>query len=323
MRIEVVSTPPRAADEPARLRRRGLQRLVAVQHGAVSRAQLARLGFTRHEIAGMIRAGWLHRVHPAVYAVGRRSLGPRGRWMAAVLACGPGALLSHRSAAALHGIRRSSQEAIEVTVPSDRARALAGVRTYRCRRLASEDRTVVDGIPCASVALALLGLAAVAGRRQTERTCDEAEVQGLFDLPAAQDLLDRSAGRRGTATLRAVLSEHVVGTTLTRSALEEMVLELCRRADLPRPKVNEPLACRPGVWHTVDFFWPQQRVILEADGHRYHRTRRAVERDRGREMDLVIAGNRVLRTTWLQVERAPRRVAEMVRAALAAAGRDG
>lgn len=320
MQIEVATTPRTAADEPARLR---LQRLAVAQHGVASRAQLASLGFTRHEIAGMVRAGWLHRVHPAVHAVGRRSLGPRGRWMAAVLASGPGALLSHRSAAALHGIRRGSQAKIEVTVPADRARALSGVRTYRCRRLAREDLAVVDGISCASVALTLLGLAAVTDRRQTERACDEADVQGLFDLLAVQQLLDRSAGGRGVATLRAVLREHAVGTTLTRSALEEMVLDLCRQTDLPRPKVNEPVACRPGVWHTVDFFWPRQRVILEADGHRYHRTRRAVERDRGREMDLVIAGNRVLRTTWLQVERAPRRVAEMVRAAIDAADRDG
>lgn len=323
MGIEMDDRPHRTAAAPARQRRVALEALVATQHGAVSRQQLANLSFTRHEIAGLVGAGWLHRVFPGVYALGRRSLGVRGRWMAAVLACGPGALLSHRSCAALRGIHRISQALIEITVPSDRARAIPGVRAYRCGRLERQDRTVVDGIPCASVALTLLGLAAVTDRRQTERACDEAEVQGVFDLRAVEELLDRAGGRRGVATLRAVLQEHVIGTTLTRSELEERALDMCRRANLPAPRVNEPVACRPGVWHTVDFFWPQQRVILETDGHRYHRTRRSVERDRRREADLVIAGNRVLRTTWLQVQRDPRHVASMIGAALDAADRGG
>jgi hypothetical protein len=316
MAIEVDDRPRRTAAAPARQRRAALEDLVATQHGAVSRPQLADLGFTRHEIAGLVGAAWLHRVFPGVYALGRRALGVRGRWMAAVLACGPGALLSHRSCAALRGIRRRSQALIEITVPSDRARALPGVRAYRCGRLERQDRTIVDGIPCASVALTLLGLAAVTDRRQTERACDEAEVEGVFDLRAVEELLDRAGGRRGVATLRAVLQEHVIGTTLTRSELEERVLDMCRCANLPAPRVNEPVGCGPGVWHTVDFFWPHQRVILEADGHRYHRTRRSVERDRRREADLVIAGNRVLRTTWLQVQRDSRHVLAMVRAAL-------
>lgn len=316
--------PRSAARETARRRRAALEDLAARQHGAVSRAQLICLGFTRHEIAGLLAAGWLHRVFPAVYAVGRRALGPRGRWMAAVLACGPGALLSHRSCAALRGIRRKAQSPIEVTVPADRARAIPGLRVYRCGWLAPSDRAVVDGIPCTSVALTLLGLAAVTDRRQTERACDEAEVQELFDLRAVEELLDRAAGRRGAGTLRAVLREHAIATTLTRSELEERVLAVCRRAQLPLPKVNEPVPCGAGIWHTVDFLWPAQQVVLEADGHRYHRTRRSVERDRRREADLVIAGNRVLRTTWLQVERDPARVSATVAAALAAsAPRDG
>jgi hypothetical protein len=257
MGIEVDDRPRRTAAAPTRRRRAALEDLVATQHGAVSRPQLATLGFTRHEIAGLVGAGWLHRVFPGVYALGRRSLGVRGRWMAAVLACGPGALLSHRSCAALRGIRRErSQALIEITVPSDRARTIPGVRAYRCGQLQDQDRTVADGIPCASIALILLGLAAVTDRRQTERACDEAEVQGVFDLRTVEELLDRAGGRRGVATLRAVLQEHVIGTTLTRSELEECVLDMCRRAHLPVPRVNEPVGCGPGVWHTVDFLWP-------------------------------------------------------------------
>jgi len=106
----------------------------------------------------------------------------------------------------------------------------------------------------------------------------------VFDLRAVEDLLARAGGRRGVATPRAVLHEHLIGTTLTRSELEERVLDTCRQAGLPPPKVNAPVPCAPGVWHTVDFFWPEHQVILEADGHRYHRTpcRRARPSARGR-----------------------------------------
>ena len=274
------------------------------------------LGFTRHEIDGMVRARWLHAVFPGVYAVGRRSLSRKGRWMAAVLACGPGALLSHRCAGALHGIHRAAPATIEVTVPTDRGRAIDGIRSHRCRCLEPQDRTAVAGIPCTSVALTILDLAAVAGRRPAERACDEAEVQRLVDLRAVEDVLRRSHGRRGAATLRAILAEHAVGTTLTRSELEERTLALCRRAQLPAPAVNADVAGASGRVYAVDFLWPAQRVVLETDGHAYHRTRSAVERDRRKEADLVTAGHRVLRGTWLAVEREPDRMAMMLRVAL-------
>jgi hypothetical protein len=274
------------------------------------------LGFTRHEIDGLVRAHWLHAVFPGVYAVGRRSLSRKGRWMAAVLACGPGALLSHRCAGALHGIHRAAPTTIDVTVPTDRGRAINGIRTYRCRSLEPQDHAVVNGIPCTSVPLTLLDIAAVTSRRHTERACDEAEVQRLVDLQQLEDLLGRSRGRRGAATLRAILAEHAIGTTLTRSELEERTLGLCRRAQLPAPAVNADVAGASGRVYTVDFLWPAQRVVLETDGHAYHRTRSAVERDRRKEADLATAGLRVLRSTGRQVEREPGRVALMLRVAL-------
>ncbi len=150
-------------------------------------------------------------------------------WMAGVLACGPGALLSHRSAAALRTLRRSAQTKIEVTVPTQRGRQIAAIRTYVCRRLEDADRTVVDGIPCTSVARTLLDLAAVVDRRVLARACDEADVQRVFDLRAIEELLERSRGRRGAGALRAVLCEHAIGTTLTRSELEERALALFER----------------------------------------------------------------------------------------------
>lgn len=287
-----------------------------VQHGAVARRQLLALGFKRHEIEGMLRAGWLHRVHCGVYAVGRRSLGPKGRYMAAVLACGPGAVLSHRSAADHLGLRRSTHALIEVTAAFERRRP--GIRARESRLLEERDRVVYDGIPCTSVALTLLNLAAVAPRRAVERACDEAEVQGLFDLAAIEELLGRRQRPPGAALLRAVLREHAITTTLTREGLEERTLTLFDDFGIPRPEVNVRVVCRPGVAPEVDFYWRRRRLVLEADGGRFHRTRAAIERDRRKEAELVRAGNRVLRCTWLQVEREPEPVALMVLAALAA-----
>ncbi len=235
--------------------------------------------------------------------------------MAGVLACGPGALLSHRSCAALAGIRRTSITYVEVIVPSRRGR-IDGVRPHICRGIEPQDRTVIEGIPCTSLARTLLDLAAVLPRREVERACDEAEVQRLFDLAAIEDMLERSRGCRGTTTLRAVLREHAIGTTLTRPGLEQRALALLDRAAIPRPEVNVRLVCRPGVAPEVDFLWRRERLVLETDGGRFHCTPRQIERDRRKEADLVRAGYRVLRATWLQVQREPDSVGMMVSASL-------
>jgi hypothetical protein len=143
-------------------------------------------------------------------------------------------------------------------------------------------------------------------------------VQRLFDLKAIEELLGRAGACRGSARLRAVLGEHAIGTTLTRPGMEELALRLCDSVDVPRPAVNFRLVCRPGVAWEVDFLWHAQRLVLETDGERFHRTRRQIERDRRKEADLVRAGYRVLRATWLQLERDPQSVALMLRAALTA-----
>ena len=285
------------------------------QHGVIARRQLLELGVTRHQIERMRSSRRLHDVHRGVYAVGHRALSERGHWMAAVLACGPDALLSHRSCAALTGIRRTALSYVEVIVPTRRGR-IEGVRAYVCARVAPQDRDHIDGIPCTSLARTLLDLATVLPRRGLERACDEAEVQQLFDLAATEDVLDRSRGCRGAAKLRAVLREHAIGTTLTRSELEERTLALLDRANIPRPEVNVRLVCRPGIAPEVDFLWRHQRVVLETDGHRFHSTPRQIERDRRNEADLTRAGYRVLRATWRQVEREPHDVALMIAAAL-------
>ena len=265
----------------------------------------------------MLASGRLLPLYQGVYAVGHSALSRNGRLMAAVLARGPEPLLSHRAGAALQSIHRSTASYIEVTVPRQLGR-IAGIRTYVCSRLEPQDRRVVDGIPCTSPALTLLNLAAVLPRRQLERACDEAEVQRLFDLAAIEDVLERFRGSRGAARLRAVLDEHAIGTTLTRPGLEELALAAFDRLGLPRPEVNVQLVCRPGVGWEVDFLWRRRRLVLETDGARFHFSPRQIERDRRKEADLVIAGYRVLRATYLQVEREADVVAAMVRAAMAA-----
>lgn len=288
--------------------------LAVAQHGAVTCGQLVALGFTRHQIRGLAEAGWLHRVHHGVYAVGRRSLSVKGRWMAAVLACGPGALLSHRCAGALHGLLRRSPPVIEVTAPFKRV--FPGIRTHLCQTLEPQDGTAVHGIPCTSVARTLLTLAATTDRRRLERALDEAELQRLVTREDLHQLLTRSKGRRGAAALRAALDEHQPGTTLTRSELEELTLRVIQEAELPVPRVNATVAGASGRLWEVDFFWPGHRVVLETDGQRFHGTRRAVERDRHKEADITAAGERVLRTTWHQVAHDPALVARMLRMTL-------
>jgi predicted transcriptional regulator of viral defense system len=298
-----------------RSRERALAVRAAAQHGVVAYGDLLDLGFSSDQIQRMADAHRLHRVHRGVYTVGHPLLSARGHWMAAVLARGPEALLSHRSGAALTGVRRTSITYVEVTVPSPRA-PIDGVRTYVNRRLAPQDRDEIDGIPCTSLARTLLDLAAILPRREIERACDEAEVQELFDLKALEDVLERSHGCRGTATLRAVLAEHRIGTTRTRRGLEERTLRLLDGAAIPRAEVNTRVFCRPGVMPEVDFLWRRERLPLETDGNQFHHTPRQIARDRRKEADLVRAGYRVLRATWDQLQQQPLSVALMVKAAL-------
>ena len=170
------------------------------QHGVVARRQLLKVGFSEDQVDRLRAARRLQNVHLGVYAVGHRLMTARSWWMAGVLASGPDAQLSHRSCGALTNIRRTSITYVEVTVPQRRG-TVAGVRTYVSGRLQPQDCDEIDGIPCTSLARTLLDLAAILPRREVERACDEAEVQRLFDLRAVEDVLERSRGCRGTATL--------------------------------------------------------------------------------------------------------------------------
>jgi very-short-patch-repair endonuclease len=295
---------------------RAIVALAERQHGVVTLHQLQSIGLGKGAVAKRARAGRLHRIHRGVYAVGRPALTLRGRWMAAVLAYGPGAVLSHRSAAALHGIRPTNRRNSDVTVPGRSARSRPGIDVHRSTTLQPEDVTTVDGIPCTTVARTLADLGDVVRRREVEKAVDQAEVLRLFDLRAVNEALERAGPCRGAGTLRAVLRDYE-RPTITRSELEEQFLALCRTSSLPSPAVNAWITLDDGIAYNADFLWRAERLVAETDGRGFHGKRGAFEHDRLRDQRLTLAGYTVVRFTWRQVEREPRRVAGVLQGLLA------
>jgi hypothetical protein len=292
-------------------------RMVAVlaerQHGVVARRQLAELGLGRGAIHRRMTAGRLHRIHAGVYAVGYRRLSVHGRWMAAVLACGPTALLSHRSAAALLGLLLTSGSLIDVASPGRTRHKRPGVALHRPRELHAEDRAVRDRIPVTSVARTLLDLGHVVQPRQMRRAIDEAERLGLFDLRAVERLIGRAQGHPGLRHLEVALRQYSGPPPPTRSELERRFLDLCAEAGLPRPQVNVLVQ---GL--EVDVLWSNRRLIVELDGYAFHHDRASFEEDRKRDAALNLAGYRVLRITDRRLHREPGMVVDMIRALLGA-----
>jgi hypothetical protein len=167
----------------------------------------------------------------------------------------------------------------------------------------------VRGIPCTTVARTFLDLADVLDRQRLERAVAQAEVMGVFDLNALSEVLDRAPGRRGSAKLRVVLDQYEEGTALTQSELEQLMLAICMSAGTDRPRVNHWIVLEDGS-ALVDFCWPERKLVVEVDGHRFHVSRPAFERDRERDQRLTVAGYRVVRFTWRQIVREPEKVRE-------------
>jgi very-short-patch-repair endonuclease len=265
----------------------------------VSYAQLLAAGLTRRSIERRAQSGRLHRVHRGVYAVGHLAPIPLLRETAALLACGDGAVLSHRSAGAAWGILERPAALVEVTVVGPDCGARPGVRVRRARGIASEDVALRDGLRLTGVARTLLDLASVLSTRALRRAVNEAFVLGLVDEGALWAALDRCRGRRGAPQLRRLLTDGL-GPSLTRSEAERRLLELIASAALPRPETN----VRVGRYE-VDFLWREQRLVAEVDGYAFHGTRAAFERDRIRDGEFQAHGYAVLRITWRQIVEAP------------------
>lgn len=238
--------------------------------------------------------------------------------MAAVLACGPDAVLSHRSAADLLGLRENRQTRIDVTAPGRRGRIPRGIDAHRNGSLLAADRTIVNDIPCTSVARTLLDFAAVEPLWELRKAVGEAEVKRVLDREAVRELIKRSGGRRGVARLRMVLDEIHPETKRTRSYMERLFLEMCVRAELPRPEVNVSLRIGCDDFKP-DFLWRGAGLIVEADSRQFHDTDMAFLDDRRREQRLQLAGWRVSHCTWWEIEHESRRLAETIRGLLAQA----
>lgn len=289
----------------------GLANLADEQHGVVSYGQLAMLGLGRGAIEHRAHTGRLHRLHRGVYAVGRRTVPREGRWLAAVFACGPDALLSHRSAAALWGLLHDSRRTIDVTVAGGSRPGSRGLAVHNVRRLHHDDRARRDHIPVTSVSRTLLDVASVLPPRRLARAVEEAERLWLFDLRTLTELCERSNGKRGVRPLREAIDRYRPGAPVIRSDLERLFVEVCDRAGLPSPAMNLFVAgCE------VDAAWLDRGLVVEVDGFEYHRTRGAFETDRRRDAALQREGLRVLRVTDRRLKDDPAGIAEDIRALL-------
>lgn len=295
-----------------------LARLAAAQHGVVARRQLLAAGIAPSMIKTRAASGRLIRLHHGVYAVGHARLTRHGHWMAAVLAAGPGALLSHRDAAALHGLRPpGDHRRTHVTTPA-RAASTPKLQLHRTTVLdPRRDATTVAGIPVTAVARTLVDLAGIVSQEQLAKALEEAERRCTLDVRAIEGVLRRTSARRGRghAAMRATL-ERLATTArqLTRSPLEDAFLRLLDAHGLPRPATNRWIGDME-----VDACWPEHRVATELDGGRAHMTRSAFVRDRERSNALQTRGWIVLRFTHGQVVREPGAVARTIAAALARA----
>jgi very-short-patch-repair endonuclease len=291
-----------------------IARLATAQHGVIALWQLAALGLSTSAVRSRVATGKLHPVHRGVYAVGHSVLSSEGIYMAAVLACGTGAVLSHRSSADLWNLRPSSRRMTDVTTPHRGRWSRPRIEVHRVRALDPRDVACVEGIPCTNVARTLLDLAETVDRRGVERAMEQAEILRLFDGHEAADVLSRAHGRRGAPVLHGVVADFDPAMTLTRSELERLFFTLCKEARVSRPEVNARLVLDENHAFTVDFLWRDRRLVVEVDSRRYHLTRQAFESDRRRDQLLLVHGWRPARCTWRQVVWRPGEIRAMLAA---------
>ncbi|MGH7505389.1 MAG: endonuclease domain-containing protein [Longimicrobiales bacterium] len=274
--------------------------IAARQHGVVGRAQLLRAELTVHTIDYRVKRGRLRRLHRGVYRVGPVAAGYE-REMAAVLACGETAVLSHRSAAALWKLLpyQGGDVPVEVSMQSGCPVPGPALLTHRVAKLSADETTFIECIPVTVPARTLLDLAGSTGERELEQALAQADRHGLAVRGEIAKLLARYPRRSGTRTMRALLGRED-GPAFTRSEAESRFLTLVRRAQLGRPEANVVVK-----GYEVDFLWRAERVVVEIDGRAFHSSSGAFERDRRRDAVLAAAGLRVIRVTWRQLTGEP------------------
>lgn len=296
-----------------------LGELARRQHGVVSIDQLlGPLGYSRSAVGRAADAGRLHRLHRGVYAVGHTAISASGRCLAAVFACGDGALLSHHSAAWLLGLARWSPAPLHVTGPVRRGPTRPGlrqgIRLHHSRALTVDDHDAVARIPVTAVPRTALDLAATLRPRQLQRILERAEELDLFDLRRFEALLARTTGHHGHGRLHRALKLYRPAP-FSRSGLERRFRELVLGAGLPRPVMGFN-----AEGYELDVYWPEKRFGVELDTYETHGSHRAFEDDRLRDETLQLAGIGTIRVTGHRLEREPERVIERVRRLLAQRG---
>jgi very-short-patch-repair endonuclease len=274
----------------------------------LTRRQLLALGFSSKSIEHRLGRGRLFPVMRGIYAVGRPELTRHGHWSAAVLACGPEAVLSHGSAAALWGFGRERRGGIDVSVPFSTAHRQADIRVHRRRSLREEDRTIEDAIAVTTPARTLVDLASLLPLSSLERAVNEADKLDRIDHDSLRGELEGFGRQKGAMRLRALLDRDTF--RLSDSELESMFRPIAREAGLP-----EPLTKAQVNGFEVDFFWPDLGLVVETDGLRYHRTPSQQARALRRDQAHTAAGMTALRFSHGQIHLEP----EQVRATLAAA----
>ena len=283
-----------------------LARIAEAQHGVVTNRELRQAGVTAAEIKWRLRTGALLREHRGVYRVGHRAPSVEASYLAAVRACGDGALLSGRAAGHLLGLLKGPAPGPEVTAPTERR--ISGVRVHRSRLMHRREATSWAGIPVTTVARTLVDLAAVLPADALARACHEAGIRHGTTPAAVEEVLDRWPRRPGAGKLRRVLHGDV---QVTLSKLEASFLARLRDAGLERPETNRRAGGR-----RVDCRWPERRLTVELDGYRYHRSRHAWEQDRRREREAFARGDEFRRYTYGNVLEDPRAMLEELRTVL-------
>ncbi|MBV9004795.1 MAG: DUF559 domain-containing protein [Solirubrobacterales bacterium] len=284
------------------------------QHGVVAVWQLLELGLTYDMIRRRADAGRLRRLYRGVYAVGHRQLSLKARYMAAVLACGPDAVLSHRAAANLWELRTVPTGPIDVTVPGRTRHGHDGIRVHSVRTLHPADRAIVDRVPVTSIHRTLLDYAEVTRFQWFRLAFEEGLRRELLDGNKLDDLLARSRGRRGIKPLNDAVAQSNGSGPWLQSGKERQFLALIREAGLPEPRANVLIE-----GELVDFVWPKQRLVVEIDSYGFHKSREKFAADRKRDAKLMRAGYRVLRISEDRLTHEPREVVGDVSALLDAA----
>jgi very-short-patch-repair endonuclease len=293
---------------------RAIAAVAAGQHGLIRVEQLHALGLSSGAIEHRVRAGRLHPIHRGVYAVGHSHLTSEGRWLAAVYAAWPDAVLSHRSAAGLWHVEIPAFELAEITTSTGR-RPGRGILAHE-GRLSPAETTHRSGIPVTAPLRTVIDLAAVAGRRDARRAYRVFETRRLITAEALNAAVTARPRRRGNAALRAILLDAGYGKGITRSEMEARFNAFLRRHRLPKPQRNALVSAGP-IELEVDFVWRDARVIAELDGRTFHDTASAFERDRERDRALAVHGWRVIRITWRQLHDDAPQLARDLRALLA------